>query len=77
MYRRGSSAQAVKALMGVASFLKVGASPQQISGQKTREELIAEAAYLRAASRGFEPGHELDDWLAAEQMVDADLAGKL
>jgi Protein of unknown function (DUF2934) len=28
--------------------------------------LIAEAAYYRAEKRGFEPGHELDDWLAAE-----------
>lgn len=29
-------------------------------------EQIAIAAYLRAESRGFEPGHELEDWLAAE-----------
>jgi hypothetical protein len=31
-----------------------------------REALIATAAYFRAQKRGFEPGHELDDWLAAE-----------
>jgi hypothetical protein len=43
---------------------------------KSREELIAETAYLRAAGRGFEPGHDLDDWLAAEELVDAHLAGK-
>lgn len=36
------------------------------------ESAIAEAAYYRAHQRGFEPGHELDDWLAAE----ADLASK-
>ncbi len=27
---------------------------------------IAELAYYKAESRGFEPGHELDDWLEAE-----------
>jgi hypothetical protein len=31
--------------------------------------MIATAAYYRAAQRGFEPGHELDDWLQAEQLV--------
>lgn len=29
-------------------------------------EQIAIAAYLKAQARGFEPGHELEDWLAAE-----------
>ncbi|MCB1948769.1 MAG: DUF2934 domain-containing protein [Burkholderiales bacterium] len=28
---------------------------------------IREAAYFKALERGFKPGHELDDWLAAEQ----------
>jgi len=28
---------------------------------------IAEIAYYRAEIRGFEPGHELEDWLEAEQ----------
>ena len=28
--------------------------------------MIAEAAYFRARRRGFEPGHELEDGLAAE-----------
>lgn len=26
----------------------------------------AECAYYKAQERGFEPGHELDDWLEAE-----------
>ena len=38
---------------------------------KDRYERIAEAAYLRAEQRGFEPGHEIEDWLAAEREVDA------
>lgn len=28
---------------------------------------IEVAAYYRALARGFAPGHELDDWLAAEK----------
>jgi hypothetical protein len=28
---------------------------------------IAESAYYKAESRGFEPGHEVEDWLEAEQ----------
>jgi hypothetical protein len=38
-----------------------------------RSSLIATAAYLRAQQRGFAPGHELEDWLAAEAEVDAEL----
>jgi hypothetical protein len=38
-----------------------------------RIEMIARAAYLRAEQRGFEPGRELDDWLAAAADVDAQL----
>ena len=33
--------------------------------ETARHRLIAEAAYFRAAHRGFAPGAELDDWLAA------------
>jgi len=38
---------------------------------EARHALIAEAAYLRAERRGFVPGHETDDWLAAEAEVDS------
>jgi hypothetical protein len=31
-----------------------------------RRAMIADAAYFRAERRGFAPGHELEDWLAAE-----------
>ena len=36
-----------------------------------RAKLIAEEAYYRAEQRGFAPGGELEDWLAAESAVDA------
>jgi hypothetical protein len=42
---------------------------------KSRAARIAETAYFRAQSRGFEPGHEEEDWLAAEALVDKQLQG--
>ena len=47
--------------------------PPALIDQDLRRELIAQAAYYRAERRGFEPGHEADDWLAAEGEVDAAL----
>jgi hypothetical protein len=38
--------------------------------RNVRHEQIAQAAYFRAERRGFEPGHELEDWLAAEAEID-------
>ena len=40
-------------------------------GPEERRAMIAQNAYLRAERRGFEPGHETDDWFAAEAEVDA------
>jgi hypothetical protein len=40
-----------------------------------RYALIAEAAYLRALQRHFEPGHEVEDWLAAEADINGLLTG--
>jgi hypothetical protein len=41
-----------------------------------RQASIARAAYLRSLSRGFQPGFELEDWLAAEAEVDQRLIGE-
>ena len=35
-----------------------------------REQMIAEAAYFRAAERGFIPGNEMSDWLQAEADIE-------
>jgi len=35
-----------------------------------RDQMIAEAAYYLAERRGFAPGYELADWLAAEREID-------
>jgi hypothetical protein len=45
----------------------------QFVGPEQRAALIAEAAFFRAEKRGFAPGHEVEDWLAAESEVDAKL----
>jgi hypothetical protein len=43
---------------------------------ETRRAMIAESAYLRAERRGFAPGHEVEDWCAAEREVDALLTAR-
>ena len=52
-------------------FTDVETSVSEASGDviylPDRDARIAELAYLKAESRGFEPGHELEDWLEAEQ----------
>ncbi|WP_295612731.1 DUF2934 domain-containing protein [uncultured Lamprocystis sp.] len=46
--------------------------PQVIADPTSDDALsqaISEAAYYRAEARGFESGHELEDWIAAEGQV--------
>ena len=42
-----------------------------------RNAMVRESAYLRAQARGFEPGHQLEDWLIAEHEVDAHLFAEI
>jgi DUF2934 family protein len=63
---------------------EAGGGPRPVRGRKStvepaarvqvtaeaRRALIAESAYLRAERRRFAPGHEVQDWLAAEAEVD-------
>jgi hypothetical protein len=48
-----------------------GADRAKFDPSSSREALIATAAYYRAEKRAFAPGHETEDWLAAEREVDA------
>jgi hypothetical protein len=50
------------------------ASPDSSWSDDERIAMIAESAYYRAESRGFVPGYEFEDWLAAELEIDAQLA---
>ena len=60
---RKTDLQAIEAATQFTQFV----NPEQ------RAALIAEAAYFRAEKRGFAPGHEHEDWLAAESEVDRGL----
>ena len=51
-----------------ASMRASGEVRVQTSSEDARRQ-IAEAAYFRAKERGFEPGHELEDWIEAESEV--------
>ena len=37
---------------------------------KSRQQMIAAAAYFKAEKRGFVPGRALDDWLESEREID-------
>ena len=43
--------------------------------EEQRRVMIAEAAYYMAERRGFESGHELEDWLLAESQLEAPIRG--
>jgi hypothetical protein len=43
---------------------------QSLTNKLDRQQLIAIAAYYRAARPGFDGGYELQDWLEAEAEID-------
>jgi hypothetical protein len=51
-------------------------SPSLSADDGGREARISEAAFFKAAARAFAPGHEWDDWLAAEKEIDAQSSGE-
>ena len=53
-----------------------GASALAPRTREDRPVLVAEAAYFLAQARGFAPGHELEDWLAAERQIDRRSTGR-
>lgn len=61
---------AVRKEVSVKRTTLMNTKQQELAGED-RHRLIAEAAYFRAEQRGFVPGCELEDWLAAELEVDA------
>ena len=38
---------------------------------RERYEMIATMAYYRAEQRDFEPGHDVEDWLDCERIIDS------
>jgi hypothetical protein len=69
--RRRSAPAANRALSDVSRTAPVPAgAPVNFDPSSSREALIATTAYYRAESRGFLPGYEMEDWLAAERAID-------
>lgn len=74
--RRAGQAAAVRRAAGAKPALSDTTSSEtemaeQFMAGEDRYRMIAEAAYFRAEQRGFIPGNEFDDWLAAELEIDA------
>ncbi|GJL73661.1 MAG: hypothetical protein NMNS01_28600 [Nitrosomonas sp.] len=44
----------------------IGSPSDAAQNEKERNARIALSAYYKAQARGFKPGYELADWLAAE-----------
>jgi len=68
------AAAAVTSPAGTPRVRKAAAAkaPARVTiSEDVRRGMIAEGAYLRAERRGFAPGHEEEDWIAAEAEVDA------
>lgn len=41
----------------------------EIELKETFREMIEKNAYFRAQKRGFQPGHEMEDWFEAEREI--------
>ncbi len=55
-------------VIGIESRVKSKNESRQ-ANVEDRHNLIAVCAYCKAEARGFEPGHEMEDWLAAEAEI--------
>jgi len=71
-----SPTQARKSVQSAPRTPQVRAPERETSGNTqsrlSPEEvyrLIQESAYFKAKARGFEPGHEVQDWIEAEAEV--------
>ncbi|MEJ2454987.1 MAG: DUF2934 domain-containing protein [Candidatus Thiodiazotropha sp.] len=48
----------------------VAAKAGSLISPRERYEMIATMAYYRAEQRNFEPGHDVEDWLDCERIID-------
>ena len=61
------------AVLGVLESAEARAPTAPGVDAEMRRGMIAAAAYFIAERRGFAAGHELDDWVAAEAAIEAQL----
>ena len=59
---------AVREQSGTVESVQTAPSASSVA-DAARQQMISEAAYYRAQRRGFAPGRELDDWVAAEAEI--------
>jgi DUF2934 family protein len=57
------------AVMVVLESAQSAPAPGANGDLDARRRLVAAEAYFLAERRGFEAGHELEDWIAAEGLV--------
>ena len=69
------AAPATSATSGIIAEMASQVATERPLDPEVKRLMIAEAAYYYAEKRGFEPGHELEDWLEAEARIDL-LTGK-
>ena len=55
---------------------KPAPAPARAANRDADPAKIAVAAYYRAEKRGFQPGWELEDWLAAEREIRGRSSGR-
>ncbi len=53
----------------MATRMSTAVTPQGFSPE-ARQRMIREAAYYHYLNRGFEPGHDVEDWFAAEAEIE-------
>ncbi len=75
--RRNARPTPAKGGAADAGLTPTAVAPSQPIEAAQRMAMICEAAYFLSERRGFGPGHELDDWLAAEGEIDRLLAASV
>lgn len=58
-----------------ATVVAVAAAPRPALDPELRARMVETAAYFRAERRGFTPGYEVEDWLAAEAEIESLVGG--
>jgi hypothetical protein len=56
-------------MIGVGAIAEVASAAEAEARTADHQVQVALAAYFIAEKRGFDPGHELEDWLAAEAQI--------
>jgi len=64
---------AASATPGIIAQMASQISTGRLVDPEAKWLMIAEAAYYRAEERGFEPGHDLEDWLEAEALIEGSM----